>query len=225
MKKYLFLVGFAIFSSSSYAATISWVDWEYNTDSPGFSGVVDGVDVSFAGNYYDFHYPVSGGSSNFWIHPASVQAGTYTAPPAVDNAPSDSDVIVMRETGMRTITFSQAVVNPVMALVSVGRSTIPVQYQFDTDFTILNVGPGTFDPSGNGSLTQLSSNILEGIEGHGLIQFIGTYSSISWNVDVYEDFHAIQIGVESAVVPVPATVWLFGSGLIGLVGIAGRKKA
>ena len=25
-------------------------------------------------------------------------------------------------------------------------------------------------------------------------------------------------------VPVPATVWLFGSGLIGLVGVARRKK-
>ena len=28
-----------------------------------------------------------------------------------------------------------------------------------------------------------------------------------------------------AVVPVPAAVWLFGSGLLGLVGIARRKKA
>ena len=26
-------------------------------------------------------------------------------------------------------------------------------------------------------------------------------------------------------VPVPAAVWLFGSGLIGLIGIARRKKA
>ncbi len=28
----------------------------------------------------------------------------------------------------------------------------------------------------------------------------------------------------SAVVPVPAAVWLFGSGLIGLIGVAGRKR-
>ena len=31
--------------------------------------------------------------------------------------------------------------------------------------------------------------------------------------------------VTSAVVPVPAAVWLFGSGIIGLIGLAKRKKA
>ena len=31
--------------------------------------------------------------------------------------------------------------------------------------------------------------------------------------------------INSPVVPVPAAVWLFGSGLLGLVGIARRKKA
>jgi hypothetical protein len=31
--------------------------------------------------------------------------------------------------------------------------------------------------------------------------------------------------VNTSVVPVPAAVWLFGSGLIGLIGIARRKKA
>ena len=33
------------------------------------------------------------------------------------------------------------------------------------------------------------------------------------------------ITIEGSVVPVPAAVWLFGSGLLGLVGIARRKKA
>ena len=30
---------------------------------------------------------------------------------------------------------------------------------------------------------------------------------------------------DAAVIPVPAAVWLFGSGLLGLIGIARRKKA
>jgi hypothetical protein len=32
-------------------------------------------------------------------------------------------------------------------------------------------------------------------------------------------------GISASVIPVPAAVWLFGSGLIGLIGIARRKKA
>jgi len=35
----------------------------------------------------------------------------------------------------------------------------------------------------------------------------------------------LQIGVRVPEVPVPAAVWLFGSGLLGLVGMARRKKA
>jgi hypothetical protein len=33
------------------------------------------------------------------------------------------------------------------------------------------------------------------------------------------------MAVRSSVVPIPAAVWLFGSGLLGLVGIARKKKA
>lgn len=37
--------------------------------------------------------------------------------------------------------------------------------------------------------------------------------------------HALVRGTSVSAVPVPAAVWLFGSGLIGLAGIARRKKA
>jgi len=36
---------------------------------------------------------------------------------------------------------------------------------------------------------------------------------------------ALNFNVPASVVPVPAAIWLFGSGLLGLVGMAGRKKA
>lgn len=37
--------------------------------------------------------------------------------------------------------------------------------------------------------------------------------------------HSGDVGVAIPSVPVPAAVWLFGSGLLGLIGIAKRKKA
>ena len=42
-------------------------------------------------------------------------------------------------------------------------------------------------------------------------------------VDV--QFDNITISTDVSAVPVPAAVWLFGSGLVGLVGVARRKKA
>ena len=38
-----------------------------------------------------------------------------------------------------------------------------------------------------------------------------------WNIE------AVAIDVQT--VPVPAAVWLFGSGLLGLIGMARRKQA
>ena len=42
-------------------------------------------------------------------------------------------------------------------------------------------------------------------------------------VDAY--FDNVTISTDVAAVPVPAAVWLFGSGLLGLIGVARRKKA
>ena len=39
-----------------------------------------------------------------------------------------------------------------------------------------------------------------------------------------EKFNITLNGTAATVIPVPAAVWLFGSGLLGLVGVARRKK-
>ena len=44
----------------------------------------------------------------------------------------------------------------------------------------------------------------------------GDFSVVEWTCNG---------GVCPSPVPIPASIWLFGSGLIGLVGIARRKKA
>ena len=47
----------------------------------------------------------------------------------------------------------------------------------------------------------------------------------SFDNQQYGEVFNVKIVAESTVVPVPAAVWLFGSGLLGLVGIGRRKKS
>jgi len=64
---------------------------------------------------------------------------------------------------------------------------------------------------------------------------ISTDGGTSWSGDTSVDFMGANsytvnfsdgsvLEIDVSVIPVPATVWLFGSGLLGLVGIARRRK-
>ena len=75
-------------------------------------------------------------------------------------------------------------------------------------FSFENWAP--FEPNGSGGLPQA-------MHFFGFRTFIGS----EWN-DVLSD--GLWNGYVLETVPIPATVWLFGSGLLGLIGIARRKK-
>ena len=55
----------------------------------------------------------------------------------------------------------------------------------------------------------------DGIRGYGMLD--GAFPNFNANFD-------FVTADNTAVIPVPAAVWLFGSGLVGLVGVARRKK-
>lgn len=47
-----------------------------------------------------------------------------------------------------------------------------------------------------------------------------------WYINIHTDlFSGGEIRGQVQVVPIPAAIWLFGSGLLGLIGISRRKKA
>lgn len=47
------------------------------------------------------------------------------------------------------------------------------------------------------SLVQLPNNVLQGAEGHGTIQFLGTFSTFSWEVPITENWHGFTFGIRT----------------------------
>jgi hypothetical protein len=179
----------------SSAAPITWTDWTSATSTSATGTLaVDStnVTVGFTGDLNPAAQ--TSGGTNFW----SVNPSIYTAAGIVDNGPPDSDIIRLTGgtgTGTQTLAFSQPVVDPVMAILSLGQSSVVVTYDFDAPFNVLNSGAGFFGGASTGSLFEDPGDALRGVEGHGIIQFSGTFSSISWTVPTGEFWHGFQVGV------------------------------
>ncbi|MFK8029110.1 MAG: VPLPA-CTERM sorting domain-containing protein [Gammaproteobacteria bacterium] len=208
------------------ALTYNWVDWTTTTSASG-AAVVSGnstsegetIDVTYTGNI-NF---VQLGSGTDYYAPSS----PYTDNDTIDNRPPPAEMISIvggPASLTHTVVFSEPVVNPVMAIVSLGRPNTTVTYEFiDEVFTILSSGTGFWGGDANESLFQLTPSVLTGVEGHGVIQFSGVYSSISWEVPTGENWHGFTFGFESiAPVPVPAALPLMMMAL-GVLGIFRRK--
>jgi len=71
----------------------------------------------------------------------------------------------------------------------------------------------------------VSGNDFTGTEFNGVLQFTGSFTSLSFDVLQSENWHGFNIGVadSAAGVPEPAALFLLSAGLIGL-GLA-RKKS
>jgi hypothetical protein len=145
--------------------------------------------------------------------------------PEVTNTPGANGAINMvgGTSDVNTLHFSQPVVDPVIAVYSVGRTNAPVTFNFldDPSFVIASQGAGYW---GGGTLTQ-SGNSVTGLEGNGLLQFTGTYTDISFTTPVSESFYGFTVGAMATVVPEPETYAMLLAGL-GVMGfIARRRKA
>jgi hypothetical protein len=195
---------------SAAAATASWTDW---TSAPAGAALVNGtldvsgtaVGITFSGAYS--FAQVSGGT-NYWNPPGPYQSGT------VENAPPAADIIALAAGGVVTLTFSQAVKDPLIALVSWNSNTV----DFGTPIEVLSFGQGFW---GNGTpvVNAAGTGFFGSGEVHGVIRLPGNHTSVTIS-HTSENWHGLTVGVlglgEPPPIPEPSTYGLFALGLLGL---------
>jgi hypothetical protein len=112
-----------------------------------------------------------------------------------------------------TLTFSQDVENAIMPIVSLGRPGTAGVLTFSQPFVVLSDNT-LLTASGDGS----AGYKLTGYEGNGVIQFLGTYDTISWVVTGTEIWHGTSIGLTTPDNPdagVPVAVYdIFADGAV-----------
>lgn len=99
---------------------------------------------------------------------------------------------------------------------------------FDTAGTVFNTQPGNPGDFAPGYIELIDINLSSLTDGLHIDLFRCSKGSVEGNdckIQQGTDFAPFSHDATYTVVPVPAAVWLFGSGLIGLAGIARRKFA
>lgn len=197
-----------------YADTIAWANWTTATSgTPGSASgtLAGGLTVTYSGQ--------TSGLTNVpsWTPASSFTGGT------VGNAPPHTPTIQL-EGGVpsliESITFSAPIVDPVFAIWSLGAGGTPASFDFVSKspepFTLEGGGPSA--EFGGSSIT-VSGQDVNGAEGNGVIQFDGTFSSITFTTPSFENYYAFTVGYDQTLtpsVPEPATLSLFGLGLAAM---------
>lgn len=208
----------ALAAPAAFAAPAYWTDWtsEMSTASGVAGSITSGantVGVTFTGLY---SFAQLSGGTFYWTNPAIYTSAT------VDNAPATVDLIGLNRGGSKTITFSQSVHNPLIALVSWNGNVV----DFGAPITVLSEGCGYWG-CGTALLNAGGTGFTGAGEMHGVIELIGDFTSITFT-DTSENWHGFTVGIQGLTdpgtgVPEPTSLALIGGALAALALVRAKR--
>jgi len=219
------VLGLVLGATPATAATIFWTDWQESSSTGGFTGFgeivtsTSTVDVTYHNDLgISFLNDGVGSETDYWAQGSFGSLGRHAATSrytgaVVDNIPTGTDMIALNQAGSQTLTFSEAIVNPVFGFVSLNGNG----YSFlNQDFEILSQTGGGNDSGywGNGTVTRVAVPLagtdieyqLNGIgEPHGVIRFLGTFDTLTWRSTNAENWNGFTVGVLGTAVELTTT--------------------
>lgn len=213
-------------SSESYtsSSTDGVFDFNYATTATGYivnPHTSETIQVTFNGEitqWSQFNNPY--GTDVF------ANESTYLGPTVDTLPPAGNFIAITGYSGMvNTLTFSKPIKDLVMAIGSLGGNAGPASYVFNRTPTVVSHGPGHWN---NGSVPdeleplQVNSgnpDQVDGKEANGVVQFFGTFSSLTWSIPNSEVYSVFNVGISN--VPEPSAFSLL---LVGLGGLAVMRR-
>ncbi|EAQ34012.1 hypothetical protein NB311A_10208 [Nitrobacter sp. Nb-311A] len=197
-------------ASAASAAVVTWTTWDSTS-----SGTAAPITVTYSG-------PAAELVTNY---PSYTPSATFADGGLVDNAPVAANGILKifgGNTSTQTLTFSQAVVNPVFAIWSLGQPGIDASFVFNQTPTFVSGGPNA---EYGGVPITVTGNTVSGMEANGTVMFMGTFTSLSWTNPVFENWYGFNVGFQSvAAVPETSTWIMLILGFCGLGFMACRRQ-
>jgi hypothetical protein len=224
---FLFVASLSI-ATDALAVPYYYVDWtEANIPGGTAAGVITLPDLSTVNVTFEA-ITAAGGPGNLGPTTQTGCGTNYWSPSTpytstqVDNPPPDCDIVSLigGENQTYIVTLSEPIKDPIMAVLSLGQPSVFTTYDFDSPFEIVSQGAGFWGGS-DSSLVELANDVLQGNEGHGTLQFIGTFTTFSWIVPTPENWHGFTFGIRTTeriepdptAVPEPASMLLLLGGL------------